>query len=120
MVTPETRDEAPRAETVKWSLPVTGRAGDGFRRWMLEGDLCRDRAADRELSEPRLVTPDEGGAPLTMEAGREEGGVILSGVCDLIPSVRLSCDPCKLDVPESNDALGVGSPLGVADRLGVS
>ena len=35
-----TRDEDPRAETVKWSFPVTGRAGLGFII-RVEGDRCR-------------------------------------------------------------------------------
>lgn len=34
------REEAPRAETVKWSLPVTALTGDGFSPVTAEGDRC--------------------------------------------------------------------------------
>lgn len=38
-VTRETRDEAPRAETVRWSLAVMARADDGLRLFIrFEGD----------------------------------------------------------------------------------
>lgn len=48
--TPETSEDAPRAETVRWSLPVTGLAGELCKRWILEGERCLVKVLLRETS----------------------------------------------------------------------
>ena len=89
-----TSDEAPRADTVKWSLPVTARTGDGFRPVTAEGERWRVSVFVECVA--------------TSDSARDKGGVVwlLSGVLVRCNDPSVSMDSFDVDRVESIERRG--------------